>query len=105
MKWKPVTLALVLKHEAVLICSINVTMPPTFIVVGFNQSQYRLKERADSYELRVQVLSPPQSIVNDIGLIVSAADGSAISKLLLISAWSSFDVMLCTFYNVLLISK
>ena len=56
-----------------------------FTVIGFNQSQYRLEESADPYQLTVQVLSPPQSIVNDVGLIASATDGSAISKLLWIS--------------------
>lgn len=51
------------------------------VVIGFNQTEYRLEEQSDSYQLTVQVLTPPQSLVGDVGVILSVSPGgSAISK-------------------------
>ena len=49
-------------------------------MVGFAQEQYQLEERPTPFSLTIAVLSPPQSLVNNIGLTVTAVDGTAISE-------------------------
>ena len=49
-------------------------------VIGFTQNQYQLQENAIPYQLDVQVLTPPQSLVESVGITVTAAGGSAISE-------------------------
>ena len=49
-------------------------------MVGFAQKQYQLEERPTPFSLTIAVLSPPQSLVNNVGLTVTAVDGTAISE-------------------------
>lgn len=49
-------------------------------VLGFAQKQYQFEERSTPYSLAITVLSPPQSLVSNIGLIVTAVDGTAVGK-------------------------
>ena len=51
-------------------------------VIGFMQSHYRLREQISPYQLTIQVLSPPQSLVEDTGLVITATDGTAIREYL-----------------------
>ena len=44
------------------------------------QTHYRLREQISPYQLTVQVLSPPQSLVEDTGLVITATDGTAIRE-------------------------
>ena len=39
-----------------------------------------MDEQTEPYELTIQVLTPPQSLVGDIGVIITATDGSAIRE-------------------------
>ena len=57
-------------------------------VIGFAEPQYRLEEKSDPQQLVIQVLSPPQSLVRDVGIEVSAMDGTAISELLLVLCYA-----------------
>ena len=49
-------------------------------MVGFTQTQYRLEEEVEPHQLTIRVLSPAQSLVEDIQLTVTATDKTAISE-------------------------
>ena len=49
-------------------------------MIGFNQSQYRLEESTTPYPLTIEVLSPPESLVETVELTLTAVNGAAISE-------------------------
>ena len=59
-------------------------------MVGFAQTDYVLQERTNPYQLSVQVLSPPQSIIENTGITLSATDGTAISRFYIMDYYSFF---------------
>ena len=52
-------------------------------MIGFARDRYQLEERTSPYQLTIEVLSPPQSLVSTIRLVVTSVDGTATSKLTL----------------------
>ena len=51
------------------------------VVVGFSQEAYLFDERVHPYNIDVQVLSPPESIVQPVRVSVDVGPGNATSKL------------------------
>ena len=64
-------------------------------VVGFSQEAYLFDERVHPYNIDVQVLSPPESIVQPVTVSVDVGPGNATSKL---STLHILDHFYCYYY-------
>ena len=52
----------------------------TNVVVGFSQASYNLTESSSAHPLTVSVLSPPQSLEEDVVVTMNAVPGTATSR-------------------------
>ena len=71
------------------------------VVVGFSQEAYLFDERVHPYNIGVQVLSPPESIVQPVTVSVDVGPGNATSKL---STLHILDHFYYFYYYYLLLS-
>ena len=49
-------------------------------VIGFDKSHYQLTENSLPYHLTVKVLTPPESLIESVGLTIGAIHGSALRE-------------------------